>query len=221
MGMLLMSPLWKKLLGFTVSIFAIGLLFFSSIYFYKKKAQYDYQNQIRESRNQVIEAVRGGNVIIDYERHYWVVKGDKDKLHLPLEIELFVHNKWSRPVNGNLVFNVDIDNKNIEESWMNTAIEKLIKDGYSTEQLTSEEFSKLADRTNAIYHYLKRGKTLLPGKHNEPLEKSDLENPYMFTFRKAVFLQPGEVQRVVYKPDLPYDKQGYALKVKVSDIELN
>ena len=211
----------KKVFWLLIGVVFITTLLFSGNYLYKKKIQRDYQNQIRDNQNQMVEAVRKGDIVVDREYHHWLFKEAKARPYNSLEIELFVHNKGTITVTGNLVFKSEIDNKGLEDDWIDVVIETLLKDGYTMEQIQDEEFSNASHITKAITHYVKRGKKLPPGIDSEPVENPNKKNLYTFSFRKQILLKPGEVQRIMYKPDIPYGEAGYLLKTVVGGIEFN
>jgi len=203
----------KLLLGIILAGILVCLLAWGGYHFYKKKTQRDHQNLVSA-------AIQRGEVVIDGESHKWKLLS-LDAPYEPLEFELFVRNKSDYLVAGDLVFNVEADDRGFEEEWITTAIETLRKAGFLIEQLKSEEFAQTGPKAKAIQNYIKRGKKLAPGLDYEPMPKTKPDFSYSFSFRRKVFLKSGEVTRITHKQDIPHKITGLALKAKVIAIEFD
>lgn len=201
----------KLLMGIVCVPLVLGLLTFAGFQVYTQKAYRDY-------RNTMLKSVLEGGVSVENEVHRWKLDLSGRPFE-PLELEFFVQNKSAVVVNGLLVFTVQIDQKGFETSWLNVAIDAFLKEGFTIEQLTSGKLARESSSLAAIGRYLSRGRRTLPNLTYEPIKGSQAEDGYVFSFRKPVFLRPGEVQRVSHKPDLPYQKAGGLLSVRVSGIE--
>lgn len=188
-----------------ISVMAAGL------YLYKTQT-------LKERRALLTKAVPQGGVVVEDESHYWKVR-PRNESFTALEVELFIENKSEVPIVGNLVFTAEILDNGIDREWMDAFIDVALKDGFTSEQLQSDEFAKMArQKSQAIATYLKRGRKFLPNHQYEPID-SMKQGQFTFSFRKPVSLKPNEVQRIVHKPDFPYGKMGYYLNTKVTGIE--
>jgi hypothetical protein len=153
--------------------------------------------------------INNNKVVIDQETHEW----DAEKTILI--INMHIRNTTHVFINGNMIFNISLDENGLDSSYVKNVIE------YYGKKLILDYEGIRSPRYDAILSYIKRGDQFEEGKNYEPIVGEKITEHYSIDFRKYISIRPNELIKIVHHQDIPPQKGGYLSTIKIKGIEFD